>query len=110
MNTKRTKTSETRDVGATVLGHLLGWPLYAFGLFLWGATVIPALADQARNAPPSDLDQGLAGLGTGACLVVSGLGLLLIAAAVGKRHYGFQWALVALYGIALFFGLVVTSN
>ena len=52
----------------------------------------------------------LAGLGTGACLVVSGSGLLLIAAAVGKRHYGFQWALVALYGIALFFGLVVTSN
>lgn len=110
MNTKQTNTSETRDVGAILLGHLLGWPLYAFGLFIWGITVIPILAAQARNAPNSGLDQGLAGLGTGACLVVSGCGLLLIAAAVGKRHYGFQWALVAVYGIALSFGLVVTSN
>lgn len=110
MSATRTKTPEPSDVGATVLRHLLGWPLYAFGLFLWGITVIPALADQARDAPTANLDQGLAGLGTGACLVVSGLGLLLIAAAVGKRHYGFQWMLVAVYGIALFFGLVVTSN
>ncbi len=29
---------------------------------------------------------------------------------VGQRTHGFQWMLVAVYGVALFLGLVVTSN
>ena len=106
----QTPDSQKSEKGITIAGHVLGWPLYLLGIGAWGIAVIPYMVRRAQGTPTMTVEQGFAGLATVICLVLSGIGILLIVAAVRKQGKALLWTLTAIYLVALFIGLAASSG